>query len=780
MRRTGLVMAGALALCGAGLLVWQHGHRGAVVLRPTAARRAGAAPPAAPAAPAKGKAKAAPKPGRICGLVVDAASRLPVAGALVALRGPTGSATTTAGGDGHFCFPDLVAGSYCLLARRGGRSSEAVDGLPLAAGESLGGVALLLGGGVRVTGRVRDRITGTGVAGARVSARVDGLGVAAARTDGDGDYRIDGLGAGDHVLEVTARGYAPGHVDLAVDGRGPVTGVDLWLDPGASLEGTVVDPAGKPVSGAVVTASPYRLVASPAPVVSNPKAGAVTGAQGTFRLVAPPGLLTLYATRAPLGPGRLGGVQATAGATVKGLVVHLSRAAGLVLEVAGDDGRPVPGARVRVVCAGDLLCAFATTGPDGMATLSSLAPGAARIRADAPGRGEAGADVTLDAGLKRRLTLVLGGTGTIAGRVVGAAGDPLSGAVVRLTSELSPADARQAVSGTDGTFLVEVPVQVPYTVTASMRGGRVAERRGVEAGQTVHLVARAAGRISGQVLGADGQPVTDFTVVAVPDPGGGDAGRSGYTRRRFATGSGDFVLDEVPAGRYRVRAFAPGAATTPEVAVEVDPGSEAGPVELTLGAAGRVTGRVVDGRGRPVAGARVSVDFGGVFGIGRFTGETGPATDSDAGGRFRLTDVPAGRPLRLFAYRPGRLMGIAGPIEVPPGGVTGPVTLRLRAPPRVRAPAREAFGGVGMTIGSPGAGIVVVEHVYEGGPAFFAGLRTGDVIVSVDGKAVEALGLPGTLQAIRGPVGTVVTLEVSRPRTGDHFVARVVRVLLRL
>ena len=775
-------MAGILALGGVLLMVWQRLGRPAPAPRPAtamSAKRPTFPSQQAPRADADPDVGARPS-GRICGLVVDAASRSPVPGALVALRGPAGSATTSADGDGHFCFPQLLAGSYCLVARLEGRSSQAVDGLPLATGQALGDVALILGGGVRVSGRVRDHLTGQGVAGARVSARVDGLGVAAATTDGDGDYRLDGVGAGRHVLEVTARGYAGGRVDLQVDGKRPITGVDLWLDPGATLRGRVVDPDGKPVAGAVVSTSAYRLAASPAPVVPSARDGAVTAEDGTFHLVAPPGLVTLYATAEALGPGRLGGVQATAGATVKGLVIHLTRPAGLTLEVTGPDGRPVPGARIRVVCGGNLLCAFATAGEDGVLELTHLAPGAARVRADAPGLGEAGADVTLDAGLKRHLTLVLGGTGTIAGRLVGVEGRPISGAVIRLASELTAGDARRAVTGDDGTFLAQVPVQVPFTVDALWQGGPVAERRGVEAGDQLHLVARAAGRIIGQVLGPDGQPVTDFTVVAVPAPSADDSGRSGYSRRRFATDTGDFALDHVPAGRYRVRAFAPGAATSREVQVEVDPGNEAGPLRLVLGAAGRISGRVLDARGHPVAGARVSVDFGGVYGIGRFTGETGPVTESGTDGAFLLTDVPAGQPSRVFAYRPDHLMGAAGPVTVDPGADAGPVTIHLRAPPHTPPSQAEAFGGVGMTIGSPGSGQVLVEHVYEGGPAFFAGLRDGDVLLSVDGRSVEALGLPGTLQAIRGPVGSLVTLEVSRPTTGDHFVARVVRVLLRL
>lgn len=59
-------------------------------------------------------------------------------------------------------------------------------------------------------------------------------------------------------------------------------------------------------------------------------------------------------------------------------------------------------------------------------------------------------------------------------------------------------------------------------------------------------------------------------------------------------------------------------------------------------------------------------------------------------------------------------------------------------------------------------GKVTVVAPLKGSPAEKAGLRTHDIIVSVDGKSLEGLGLEGVVSLIRGPKGTTVMLSVLR------------------
>jgi carboxyl-terminal processing protease len=71
------------------------------------------------------------------------------------------------------------------------------------------------------------------------------------------------------------------------------------------------------------------------------------------------------------------------------------------------------------------------------------------------------------------------------------------------------------------------------------------------------------------------------------------------------------------------------------------------------------------------------------------------------------------------------------------------------------------FGGIGVTISIEDQSTIIV-HVHEGSPADRAGLRTGDIILSVDGTRLAGLGLDKIVLLVRGPAGTPVELTVKR------------------
>jgi carboxyl-terminal processing protease len=72
--------------------------------------------------------------------------------------------------------------------------------------------------------------------------------------------------------------------------------------------------------------------------------------------------------------------------------------------------------------------------------------------------------------------------------------------------------------------------------------------------------------------------------------------------------------------------------------------------------------------------------------------------------------------------------------------------------------------GIGAHLAVEGKQLVVVTPL-PGSPAHAAGLKPGDTILAVDGKAVEELGPAAAITAIRGPAGSTVALRVQR--TGD-------------
>jgi len=71
------------------------------------------------------------------------------------------------------------------------------------------------------------------------------------------------------------------------------------------------------------------------------------------------------------------------------------------------------------------------------------------------------------------------------------------------------------------------------------------------------------------------------------------------------------------------------------------------------------------------------------------------------------------------------------------------------------------YSGIGIEV-SYEDGLVVVVAPIEGSPAERAGLRTGDLIVAIDGRELRSAGLEESVAGMRGKPGTVVRLTIER------------------
>jgi carboxyl-terminal processing protease len=85
---------------------------------------------------------------------------------------------------------------------------------------------------------------------------------------------------------------------------------------------------------------------------------------------------------------------------------------------------------------------------------------------------------------------------------------------------------------------------------------------------------------------------------------------------------------------------------------------------------------------------------------------------------------------------------------------------------RLKEDQEGKYFGVGMTIrtrlNKAGKMVTYVELPTPGSPAFRAGLRPGDLILSVDGKPAEGLNVEQVAAMLKGPRGTQVTITISR------------------
>ncbi|MFB3844957.1 MAG: S41 family peptidase [Candidatus Cloacimonadaceae bacterium] len=89
------------------------------------------------------------------------------------------------------------------------------------------------------------------------------------------------------------------------------------------------------------------------------------------------------------------------------------------------------------------------------------------------------------------------------------------------------------------------------------------------------------------------------------------------------------------------------------------------------------------------------------------------------------------------------------------------------------------FGGLGIQIDKKGDYITVVSPM-EGTPAYKMGLAAGDRIVKVDGISIVSATTDEAIKKMRGPVGTKVTLTISRPGVPEPMDFEIVRDIIKI
>lgn len=95
----------------------------------------------------------------------------------------------------------------------------------------------------------------------------------------------------------------------------------------------------------------------------------------------------------------------------------------------------------------------------------------------------------------------------------------------------------------------------------------------------------------------------------------------------------------------------------------------------------------------------------------------------------------------------------------------------------MREDTRGEYVGVGMQV-MPGDDGVRVGEVFEGGPAFDAGIQTDDVILAIDGEDASGWDADQIVRVLRGPRGEPVSITVERG--GDPITFELVRDVIHM
>jgi len=88
---------------------------------------------------------------------------------------------------------------------------------------------------------------------------------------------------------------------------------------------------------------------------------------------------------------------------------------------------------------------------------------------------------------------------------------------------------------------------------------------------------------------------------------------------------------------------------------------------------------------------------------------------------------------------------------------------------------RGSFGGIGAWVSKHEDGAIVLKPM-EDKPAQRAGILEGDIVIRVDGQEITLdMSLEDVILLIRGPVGSVVKLTISRTGTPEPLVFEIIR-----
>src|SRR5690606_7450101 len=84
------------------------------------------------------------------------------------------------------------------------------------------------------------------------------------------------------------------------------------------------------------------------------------------------------------------------------------------------------------------------------------------------------------------------------------------------------------------------------------------------------------------------------------------------------------------------------------------------------------------------------------------------------------------------------------------------------------------YGGVGASINTSGDSTVVTD-IYEGSPMFKAGVKPGDILVSLDNKPTRGMDQEEVSRILNGAPGTALTMELQNPLTGVKTTRKIIR-----
>ncbi|UFS68589.1 carboxypeptidase regulatory-like domain-containing protein [Geomonas sp. RF6] len=237
--------------------------------------------------------------GSITGRVTDAVTGLGIRQVNISWTAGGAGYGTTIGSNyidetGSYTLSGLLPGMYTVSFSADGyiRGTSAIA--TITGTEIVSGIDVALAPGARISGTLRDAVTGSPLPGIMVMAVGSTYGAGASTTfsSSSGSYTLSGLPAGEYRIYFGAGGAAAGYLrssyadPVTVAAAESVTGVDSALHRAGALTGRVIDPlTGEPVADVAAVAHD--------PVTGARVAGAYSDQSGIYTIWVPSGTYSI-------------------------------------------------------------------------------------------------------------------------------------------------------------------------------------------------------------------------------------------------------------------------------------------------------------------------------------------------------------------------------------------------------------------------------------------------------------------------------------------------------
>jgi protocatechuate 3,4-dioxygenase beta subunit len=271
---------------------------------------------------------------------------------------------------------------------------------------------------------------------------------------------------------------------------------------------------------------------------------------------------------------------------------------------------------------------------------------------------------------------------------------------------------------------------------------------------------RAAGGIEGVVVDEKGNPLSPYLVGIESFMGAGESAETippTGQARTIQDAKGVFLWEGLMPGKYVLTASADGRPPTKSAQIEVEAARITHHVRIVLGKGAVLSGKVTDSAThKPIAGAVIALDA-----ITNTTANSISPARSDETGAYSLEGAPAGPFSIRVASDKYRTRIISGLTTRNGAALVQDIVLTLH----VEGGADSEMAGVGAMLAQQVGG-VMVSWVMPVGPGATAGLKTGDLILKIDGNDARALSMVDCVQRLRGPEGSQVAVVVQREGAG--------------